>query len=124
MRAHSKQPKFIEIRRGPEWWEYKFREQGPHKFKSTRVPTRPLCGGAQSCKWCHGMGGPQGDWMLFPLRVHGNEVRHTITPPQAAHLVAMEYGLAHPNEPFTVAWLLTEEEVAAGKKGIPESQVP
>jgi hypothetical protein len=44
--------------------------------------------------------------------------RHTITPPQGAHLIAFEWCTEHANQPLTVGWLLTDEEREAGKQGI------
>jgi hypothetical protein len=57
--------------------------------------------------------------MIMPpmMDADGLHVIHKITPTQASHLVALEWCEAHPNEPIRCGWLLTSEEVEAGKRG-------
>jgi hypothetical protein len=83
-KPQSRQPRFIIIRRGRVWWEWRYREEERTKFRTTKVPA-------------------------------------SIIPPMAANEVAHEWCEFHPNEVLTVGWELTDEEVAAGKKGIPEA---
>lgn len=120
------QLRFLVIRRGPVFWEIRNRDENDSKFKTTKVPARPPCERPAHCKWCTDIVGPQGELMHFAHHWDINAfcVVHTIAPPQAAHLIAFEWGKAHPDEPFTVAWILTDEEKAAGKKGVPDHLVP
>ena len=107
----------IVVRRGREFYEYKFREQNDNKFKTTKIPARPLCEKPAHCKWCSGI--LVGHINLsFPVVQTVTGVRHVLMPVQACHLVAMEYCQAHPGEPITAGWLLSEEEIAAGRKGM------
>lgn len=78
--------RFIVIRRGPVWYEWRYREENPSKYRTTKVP-------------------------------------RGIPPKDAADLVAHSYLELNPNHLLTLAWELTEEEKAAGRKGITEGQV-
>jgi hypothetical protein len=78
--------RFIVIRRGPVWYEWRYREQNPSKYRTTKVP-------------------------------------RTIQPKDAADIVAHDYLQLHPKVLLTLGWELTDEEKAAGKKGITEAQV-
>lgn len=105
------------IRRGPVYWEVKFREQNDSKFRTTKIPLRPVCSGLKDCKFCKGIM-VQGVLIMSPVDVApGRQPVHVISPSMASHLVAFEWGQQHPNEPFVVGWLLTDEERMAGKKG-------
>lgn len=107
----------IMVRRGREWFEWKYREENESKFRTTLIPRYPLCQKPARCRWCEGM--QVGPVMLsFPFRTWGEgPLSHVVTPANGCHLVAMEYCQAHPDEPITAGWVLTEEEVMAGKKG-------
>ncbi len=83
MLKQSRQPRFIVIRRGKAFWEWRYREENPVKYRTTKVPA-------------------------------------SIIPPEALRLICHEWCQFHPNEVLTGAWELTEEEIAAGKTGIPE----
>jgi hypothetical protein len=78
--------RFIVIRRGPVWYEWRYREENPSKFRTTKVP-------------------------------------RGLSPKDALDLVAHSYLELHPNDMLTCGWELTDEEKAAGKKGITESEV-
>lgn len=105
------------VRRGAEWWEWKWREQNDSKFRTTQIPVRPLCSKPADCKWCRGI--LAGNIiMAFPVVSTVTGIRHVIMPVQACHLTAMEYCQAHPGEPITAGWVLTEEEKSAGKTGM------
>lgn len=109
----------IVIRRGPAFWEWKTREQNESKWKNTQIPTYPKCEKPALCKWCIGLKDPMGNPMLFPFsdRTLGLEPIHVITPMQACHLVAFEQNNLAPGVPIRMGWVLTPEEIAAGKKG-------
>jgi hypothetical protein len=80
LRPQPRQPKEIEIRRGPVFYEVKFREEAESKWRTTSVPR------------------------AVPMK-------------DAADYIAGEYCRAHPDETITLGWRLTDEEIAAGKKG-------
>ena len=116
----------IVIRRGSVLWEWRYRDEADTKFRTTKVPTRPLCRRPARCAYCDGIVGPNGIVMVMPIQIERMKYNgvgtvdvayHTITPPQASHLVAFEFAQAHPGQPVRIGWLLTEEEKAAGKKG-------
>jgi hypothetical protein len=46
------------------------------------------------------------------------KVPRSISPKEAADLIAHEWLSLHTNEPLRVAWELTDEEREAGKKGV------
>lgn len=125
MRGQSKEPIFLVIRRGRTWWEVRFREENDSKFKTTNIPVKPFCMKPARCKFCDGVR-VQGTLIIPPLLFppDNSAPYHNITPPIASHLVAFEWGMAHPTEPFTVAWLLTDEEREAGRTGVRDDQVP
>lgn len=105
------------IRRGTEYWEWRFREEQDDKFRTTKIPVRPECDKPAHCKWCDGLL-INGTRLEFPVQLlFWGGAEHVITPPLASHLVAMEWCQANPNEPCMVGWELTQEDVQAGKKG-------
>lgn len=111
--------KEIIIRRGGDFWEWRFRSESENKYRTTKIPAKPACNKPARCKWCGVMnvGGIKLEFPVqFPLPGLGVPV-HVILPAQACHLVAFEYCQQRPNERVTVAWELTEEEILAGKKG-------
>jgi hypothetical protein len=83
-KPQSRQPRFIIIRQGREFWEWRYREEMPSKYRTTKVPA-------------------------------------SYSPPQALNAICHDWCQFHPNEVLTGAWELTEEEILAGKKGIPEA---
>ena len=38
-KPQSKQPRFIIIRMGPKYWEWRYREENPVKYRTTKVPS-------------------------------------------------------------------------------------
>jgi hypothetical protein len=84
MLRQSKQPRFIVIRQGREFWEWRYREENPSKYRTTKVPS-------------------------------------SFSPPKALEAICHVWCQLHENEVLTGAWELTEEEILAGKKGIPEA---
>jgi hypothetical protein len=107
------------IRRGKEFWEVRERDEPDSRFRTTKIPTRPPCQRPARCVYCDGLRGPNGVVMIMQpvMDADGIHVIHKLTPPQASHLVALDWCQAHPNEPIKVGWLLTSEEVEAGKRG-------
>lgn len=110
----------IVIRRGRDWWEWRERAEPDSKFRTTKIPAKPICERPARCRWCEGIH-VSGINFQFPVQMPlpgiGVPV-HVIMPHQASHLVAIEWCQAHPRQPVTVGWLLTEEEIVAGKKGM------
>lgn len=86
MIGQSKEPRFIVIRRGPRFYEWRYRENNRASYRTTKVP-------------------------------------RGLPPKDALDLVAHYWLELHPGEILNAAWELTEEEIAAGKKGITEEQV-
>ena len=82
MLKQSRQPRKIVIRKGREFWEWRYFEENPVKYRTTKVPV-------------------------------------SYSPPQAGEAIAHEWCQLNPNEVLTLGWELTEEEILAGKKGIP-----
>jgi hypothetical protein len=83
-KPQSRQPRFIVIRKGAKFWEWRYREENPVKYRTTKIPA-------------------------------------SFSPPRALEAIAHEWCELHPNEVLTGAWELTEEEILAGKTGIPEA---
>jgi hypothetical protein len=86
MKTQSKEPRFVIIRQGPEYWEWRYREENPSAYRRTPIPR-----------------------YIQPL---------------IALTAVVDDLISRNGEVITGAWELTDEEKAAGKKGIPESSVP
>jgi hypothetical protein len=112
-------PKQIVVRRGKRYYEYRMREENDSKFRTTTLECFPACNKPAKCKWCDGI--KVGQFLLsFPIGadVKTGTAMHMVTPPNACHIIAYEWCQQNPNVRLDAGWLLTDEEVAAGKTGI------
>jgi len=81
VKQQSRQPRFIVIRRGAIFYEWRYAEENKSKYRTTKIP-------------------------------------RTIAPKDANDIIAHDWLHLHPQEVLTCGWELTDEEIAAGKKGI------
>jgi hypothetical protein len=86
MKIRPSLERFIVIRRGAVWYEWRFREENSVKYRTTKIP-------------------------------------RTIPSKDAADIIAHDWLQLNPKAILTLGWELTDEEKAAGKKGITESEV-
>jgi len=94
VKTQSKQPRFLVIRKGPVWWEWKYREENPSAYRTTKVPSSIAPKDAIEII-CH-------DW----LELHGGEVVNIAWELTDEERAAGKTGIpesivpANPGEPF------------------------